>query len=63
MVEAYCVKCKKKGTVMKNPEVVKTAKGGFMAKGACPTCGTSMCAMLSAENAEKAIKAGAKKAY
>ncbi|HRZ85221.1 MAG TPA: DUF5679 domain-containing protein [Candidatus Paceibacterota bacterium] len=61
MVEAYCVKCKKKGE-MKNPEIVKTARGGFMAKGKC-ACGTSMCAMMSAEVAEKAIKSGAKKAY
>lgn len=63
MVEAYCVKCKKKGTVMKNPEVCMTPKGGFMAKGKCPVCGTTMCAMMSKENAEKAIKSGAKKAY
>jgi hypothetical protein len=63
MVEAYCVKCKKKGQTMKDAEVVKTARGGYMAKGSCPTCGTSMCAMMSEENAGKAIKAGAKKAY
>lgn len=63
MVEAYCVKCKKKGTTMSNPEVTKTARGGFMAKGKCPSCGTVMCAMMSEENAGKAIKAGAKKAY
>ncbi len=63
MVEAYCVKCKKKGQQMKNAEVVKTARGGFMAKGKCPACGTSMCAMMSEENAQKAIKAGAKKAF
>jgi hypothetical protein len=63
MVEAYCVKCKKKGQQMKNAEIVQTAKGGYMAKGKCPDCGTSMCAMMSQENAEKAIKAGAKKAY
>lgn len=63
MVEAYCVKCKKKGQQMKDAEVVKTARGGFMAKGKCPACGTSMCAMLSEENAGKAIKSGAKKAY
>ncbi len=63
MVEAYCVKCKKKGQQMKNAEVVKTARGGFMAKGKCPACGTNMCAMMSEENAGKAIKAGAKKAY
>jgi len=63
MVEAYCVKCKKKGTQMSNPEINQTAKGGFMAKGKCPSCGTVMCAMMSKDNAEKAIKAGAKKAY
>jgi hypothetical protein len=64
MVEAYCVKCKKKGQKMKDPEVTKTARGGFMAKGKCPDCGTTMCAMMSKENAEKAISSGdAKKAY
>ena len=35
---------------------------GWMGK--CPECGTVMCAMLSAVNAEKAIKTGeAKKGY
>jgi hypothetical protein len=63
MVEAYCVKCKKKGQEMKGAEVVQTARGGYMAKGKCPDCGTNMCAMMSKENAEKAVKAGAKKAY
>lgn len=64
MVEAYCVKCKKKGQKMKDAQMTQTAKGGFMAKGKCPVCGTVMCAMMSKENAEKAMKAGeAKKAY
>lgn len=63
MVEAYCVKCKKKGQTMKNAQVVQTARGGYMAKGCCPDCGTNMCAMMSKENAEKAVKAGAKKSY
>jgi len=63
MVQAYCVKCKKKGVEMQNPEVNMTAKGGYMAKGKCKTCGTTMCAMMSKDNAEKAIKAGAKKAF
>jgi hypothetical protein len=63
MVEAYCVKCKKKGQKMNDPEIVQTARGGYMAKGKCPDCGTSMCAMLSKDNAEKAISEGAKKAY
>jgi hypothetical protein len=64
MVEAYCVKCKKKGQKMKSAVVNKTAKGGFMAKGSCPDCGTTMCAMMSKEKAEKAIKSSeAKKGY
>lgn len=64
MVEAYCVKCKKKGQKMKEAVMTQTAKGGFMAKGKCPDCGTIMCAMMSAEKAEKAIKDGkTKKGY
>jgi hypothetical protein len=58
MVQAYCVKCKKKGQEMKDPKINKTAKGGFMAKGSCPDCGTTMCAMMSKDNAEKAVKDG-----
>ena len=64
MVTAYCVKCKKKGQKMKDAEIHQTARGGFMAKGKCPDCGTTMCAMMSKDNAEKAMKDGeAKKAY
>lgn len=62
MVKAYCVKCKKKGQEMKNPKIVQTARGGFMAKGNCE-CGCAMCAMMSKDNAEKAVKEGAEKAY
>jgi hypothetical protein len=58
MVNAYCVKCKKKGQLMKEAQMNKTAKGGFMAKGKCPDCGTTMCAMMSKENAEKAMETG-----
>ena len=63
MVKGYCVKCKEKGKEMKDPEIVQTARGGYMAKGSCSTCGTKMCAMMSKDNAEKAIKEGAKKAF
>ena len=64
MVKAYCVKCKEKGREMKNPEIHKTARGGFMAKGECAACGCKMCAMMSKDNAEKTIADGeAKKAY
>jgi len=64
MVEAYCVKCKKKGQKMKEPIITQTARGGFMAKGKCPDCGTTMCAMMSKDKAEAAVKSGeAKKGY
>jgi len=63
MVEAYCVKCKKKGQQMKDPAITQTSRGGYMAKGKCPVCGTSMCAMMSKDNAEKAMKQGAKKSF
>jgi len=58
MVEAYCVKCKKKGQKMKDPKITQTARGGYMAKGKCPACSTTMCAMMSKDNAEKAVKSG-----
>lgn len=63
MAKGYCVKCKEKGRDMKGPEVVKTARGGFMAKGNCSDCGTKMSAMMSKDNAEKAVQDGAKKSY
>ena len=63
MVEAYCVKCKKKGQQMKDPKIVQNTRGGYMGKGQCPDCGTTMCVMMSKDNAEKAIKDGAKKSF
>ncbi|MBS3073089.1 hypothetical protein J4477_04605 [Candidatus Pacearchaeota archaeon] len=62
MVEGYCVKCKTKREI-KNPEIVQNARGGFMARGTCSSCGTKMSAMMSKDNAEKAVKQGAKKSY
>ncbi|MBW2983100.1 hypothetical protein KY327_02250 [Candidatus Woesearchaeota archaeon] len=63
MVQGYCVKCKKKGTEINGAVIHQTPKGGFMAKGACPTCGTTVCAMMSKTNAEAALANGeAKKA-
>ncbi|MEK6918234.1 MAG: DUF5679 domain-containing protein [Nanoarchaeota archaeon] len=58
MVEAYCVKCKKKGVKMLNAVISQTARGGYMAKGKCGVCGTVMCAMMSKEKADAAIKSG-----
>lgn len=63
MVTGYCVKCKLKGVELSSPEIVQTAKGGFMAKGKHAVCGTTVCAMMSKENAEKAVADGATKAY
>jgi len=62
MVQGRCMRCKEQKE-MKNAKIVKTAKGGYMAKGNCE-CGCSMCAMVSKDKAEGAIKSGeAKKAY
>tara|TARA_Y100000310_G_C20278835_1_gene621610 strand:- start:19 stop:210 length:192 start_codon:yes stop_codon:yes gene_type:complete len=63
MAKGYCVKCKAKGREMKNPEIKKTARGGYMAQGNCSSCNTRMSAMMSKENAEKAMKDGAKKSF
>ena len=65
MVKAYCVVCKEKGVEMKDPVIEKTSRGGFMAKGICSKDGkTKMCAMMSKDNAEKAISSGeAKKGF
>jgi len=63
MVTGYCVKCKEKGVELSAPEIHQTQKGGFMAKGKHSACGTTVCAMMSKDNAEKAVNDGAKKAY
>ncbi|HUW43866.1 MAG TPA: hypothetical protein VMV95_02825 [Bacillota bacterium] len=64
MVKGYCVVCKEKGVEMTGPKIVQTSRGGYMAKGTCSKCNkTTMCAMLSKDNAEKAIKDGAEKAF
>ena len=56
-MEAYCVKCKAKKE-MQNPEEVTLKNGRKALKGKCPDCGTTMCAMMSKEKAEKAIESG-----
>ena len=63
MATGYCVKCKEKGVELTGAEVVQTAKGGYMAKGKHAKCGTTVCAMMSKDTAEQAVKDGAKKAY
>lgn len=62
-MEGRCMKCREQKQ-MKDVEMTQTARGGFMAKGKCVTCGTGVCKIMSKENAEAAIKSGeAKKAY
>lgn len=63
MVSAYCVKCKEKGVEMQSPAIHQTKKGGYMAKGSCGKCSTTLCAIMSKDNAEKAVKDGITKAY
>ena len=48
---------------MQDPAMHQTKKGGYMAKGTCPACSTTLCAMMSKDNAEKAIADGVKKAF
>lgn len=45
MVEGYCVKCKAKKQMKDSKEVVNK-RGMKMAKGKCPTCGTTVCRIL-----------------
>ena len=63
MITAYCVKCKEKGVEMGSPVMHKTKKGGFMAKGSCSKCSTTICAMMSKANAESAVAGGVQTAY
>ena len=63
MITAYCVKCKEKGVTMNDPAINKTKRGGFMAKGTCGTCGTTLCSIMSKDKAEAAISSGVRQAY
>ena len=62
MVQGHCMKCKEKRD-MKDAAISQTARGGFMAKGTCTSCGTKMAAIMSKDNAEKAVAEGVKKDY
>ena len=49
---------------MKDVDMTQTKRGGYMAKGKCESCGTTVCKICSKDNAEKAVADGeAKKAY
>ncbi len=55
MVQGHCMRCKGKRD-MKDVIISKTSRGGFMAKGICTDCGTKVSAIMSKDNAEKAIE-------
>jgi hypothetical protein len=44
----YCMKCKEKQE-MESPKISKMKNGNKMAKGKCPECGTTICAIMSKE--------------
>jgi len=63
MVTGRCMGCKAQKE-MGNAAINRTVRGGYMAKGKCKKCGTNMAAIMSKNNAEKAIEDGsAKKAF
>ena len=62
MVQGHCMRCKEKRD-MKDAVLNQTPRGTYMGKGICTKCGCKMSAIMSKDNAEKAIAAGeAKKA-
>ena len=63
MATGYCVKCKEKGVELQDPEIHMTKKGGYMAKGKHEKCGTTVCAMMNKETADKEIENGASKEF
>lgn len=63
-ITGFCMKCGKenkengKNKEMKEAQMTMTARGGYMAKGKCPDCGTTLCAIMSKDKAEAAMNAG-----
>ena len=62
MITGYCVKCKEKGVHLSDPVIHQTKKGGYMAKGACPVCSTTVCSIMSKDKANQAISSGVRQA-
>ena len=69
-ITAFCMTCGKedkdagRNKEMKDAQMTMTKRGGFMAKGQCSTCGKTICAIMSKDNAQKAMDSGeAKKAF
>ena len=63
-IEGRCMRCKAKKAMKKPAKMTMTSRGGYMAKGNCSVCDCGMCAIMSKDNAEKAMADGeAEKAY
>ena len=56
-MEGRCMKCAEQKE-MNDINMTQTARGGYMAKGKCGTCGTTICKICSKDNAMKAIESG-----
>ena len=57
-VTGYCVKCKEKAVVLTDPKIHETTNGRYMAKGKHSSCGTTVCAIMSKDNAMAAVNSG-----
>jgi hypothetical protein len=57
-IEGRCMKCGEKRPMKVPAKMVMTARGGYMAKGNCSVCDCGMCAIMSKDNAGKAIADG-----
>jgi len=69
-ITGFCMKCGRenkeagKNKAMKDAQMTMTKRGGYMAKGKCPDCDTTLCAIMSKDNAQAAMDSGeAKKAF
>jgi len=62
-MEGRCMKCQEQKT-MKDVDMTQTKRGGYMAKGKCESCGTTVCRICGKDNAMKMVESGeAKKAF
>jgi hypothetical protein len=63
-ITGFCMTCGRKdkdagrNKEMKEAKMTMTKRGGYMAKGKCPDCGKTICAIMSKDNAQKAMDSG-----
>ncbi len=58
MLKGHCMKCQDKRD-MKDIKLSKTKRGTFMAKGKCKKCGTTVCKIMSKDQAAEFKKKAA----